>query len=137
MEDQKPGSIDEIVESIRKNEEEIKLGVELLSAGYINGEIPADNINVRDILLKYNPEVVIDWDTRITEIAGFSFRVQNAFEYRKPAIVYLGELVEMTERDLLATRYLGPKGVRNIKNVLEERGLRLGMGIDYKTPEER
>jgi DNA-directed RNA polymerase subunit alpha len=49
-------------------------------------------------------------------------------------IIYIGDLVQRTEADLLKTPNLGKKSLNEIKNVLSARGLFLGMNIKNWPP---
>jgi DNA-directed RNA polymerase subunit alpha len=49
-------------------------------------------------------------------------------------IIYIGDLVQRTEVDLLKTPNLGKKSLNEIKNVLSARGLFLGMNIKNWPP---
>lgn len=51
-------------------------------------------------------------------------------------IYYIGDLVQRTENDLLKTPNLGKKSLMEIKSVLAQRGLMLGMVIDNWPPAE-
>lgn len=49
-------------------------------------------------------------------------------------IYYIGDLVQRTENDLLKTPNLGKKSLTEIKTVLAQRGLGLGMAVDQWPP---
>ena len=51
-------------------------------------------------------------------------------------IYYIGDLVQRSENDLLKTPNLGKKSLMEIKSVLAQRGLSLGMSIDRWPPAE-
>ena len=51
-------------------------------------------------------------------------------------IYYIGDLVQRSEHDLLKTPNLGKKSLLEIKSVLSQRGLSLGMMIDPWPPAE-
>lgn len=51
-------------------------------------------------------------------------------------IYYIGDLVQRSEADLLKTPNLGKKSLLEIKNILSQRGLNLGMRIDHWPPPE-
>ena len=51
-------------------------------------------------------------------------------------IYYIGDLVQRSENDLLKTPNLGKKSLMEIKAVLAQRGLNLGVVIDVWPPEE-
>ncbi|OGT39525.1 MAG: DNA-directed RNA polymerase subunit alpha [Gammaproteobacteria bacterium RIFCSPHIGHO2_12_FULL_36_30] len=52
-------------------------------------------------------------------------------------IYYIGDLVQRSEHDLLKTPNLGKKSLLEIKSVLAQRGLALGMNIDPWPPEDK
>jgi DNA-directed RNA polymerase subunit alpha len=45
-------------------------------------------------------------------------------------ITYIGELVQKTEAEMLKTKNFGRKSLNEIKSILEEMGLSLGMELD-------
>jgi DNA-directed RNA polymerase subunit alpha len=51
-------------------------------------------------------------------------------------IYYIGDLVQRSENDLLKTPNLGKKSLMEIKSVLVQRGLNLGMSIDNWPPQD-
>jgi DNA-directed RNA polymerase subunit alpha len=57
----------------------------------------------------------------------FSVRIYNALNSEK--ILYVWQLAEKTERDLLRMKNLGRKSVGEIQQVLKGLGLSLGMQI--------
>ena len=52
-------------------------------------------------------------------------------------ILYLGELVKYTEKELVRKDHLGPRSVELLSHELKKRGLGYGMKIDYVRPEYR
>lgn len=61
-----------------------------------------------------------------------SVRTSNCLQ--KDNIIYLGELVQKTEAEMLRTPNFGRKGLNEIKEVLAKEGLHLGMEIDWRPP---
>ena len=59
----------------------------------------------------------------------FSVRSQNCLQ--NADIKYIGELVQKTEQDMLKTKNFGQKSLNEIKEVLRDMGLELGMKLDY------
>lgn len=51
-------------------------------------------------------------------------------------ITYIGELVQRTEQDMLKTKNFGRKSLRELKEILESKGLYLGMKVDWIPPKE-
>ena len=61
-----------------------------------------------------------------------SVRAANCLENAN--IKYIGELVTKTEADMLKTKNFGRKSLNEIKDILAEMGLSLGMKIDGFDP---
>ena len=59
----------------------------------------------------------------------FSVRSQNCLQ--NADIKYIGELVQKTEHEMLKTKNFGHKSLNEIKEILREMGLELGMKIDH------
>jgi DNA-directed RNA polymerase subunit alpha len=59
----------------------------------------------------------------------FSVRSQNCLQ--NADIKYIGELVQKTEQEMLKTKNFGHKSLNEIKEILREMGLELGMKIDH------
>lgn len=51
-------------------------------------------------------------------------------------ITYIGELVQRSEQDMLKTKNFGRKSLRELKEILESKGLYLGMKVDWTPPKE-
>jgi DNA-directed RNA polymerase subunit alpha len=51
-------------------------------------------------------------------------------------ITYIGELVQRSEQDMLKTKNFGRKSLRELKEILESKGLHLGMKVDWIPPKE-
>ena len=64
----------------------------------------------------------------------FSVRSQNCLQ--NADIKYIGELVQKTEQEMLRTKNFGHKSLNEIKEILKEMGLELGMKIDHFPPRE-
>jgi DNA-directed RNA polymerase subunit alpha len=62
----------------------------------------------------------------------FSVRSQNCLE--NADIKYIGELVQKSEQEMLKTKNFGHKSLNEIKEVLREMGLELGMRLDNFPP---
>ncbi|HET7392905.1 MAG TPA: DNA-directed RNA polymerase subunit alpha C-terminal domain-containing protein, partial [Candidatus Binatia bacterium] len=58
----------------------------------------------------------------------FSVRSQNCLQ--NADIKYIGELVQKSEQEMLKTKNFGHKSLNEIKEILREMGLELGMKID-------
>ncbi|MCK9229964.1 MAG: DNA-directed RNA polymerase subunit alpha [Syntrophales bacterium] len=60
--------------------------------------------------------------------------VRSANCLRNTGIQYIGELVQRTEAEMLKTKNFGRKSLNEIKEILAEMGLSLGMKIDFPPP---
>lgn len=63
-----------------------------------------------------------------------SVRSQNCL--RNAEIMYIGDLVQRTEQQMLKTKNFGRKSLKEIKELLRVRGLELGMQLDNWPPKE-
>jgi DNA-directed RNA polymerase subunit alpha len=59
----------------------------------------------------------------------FSVRSQNCLQ--NADIKYIGELVQKSEQEMLRTKNFGHKSLNEIKEILREMGLELGMRVDH------
>jgi DNA-directed RNA polymerase subunit alpha len=59
----------------------------------------------------------------------FSVRSQNCLQ--NADIKYIGELVQKSEQEMLRTKNFGHKSLNEIKEILKEMGLELGMKLDH------
>ena len=59
----------------------------------------------------------------------FSVRSQNCLQ--NADIKYIGELVQKSEQEMLQTKNFGHKSLNEIKEILKEMGLELGMKVDH------
>ena len=59
----------------------------------------------------------------------FSVRSQNCLQ--NADIKYIGELVQKTEQEMLKTKNFGHKSLNEIKEILRDMGLELGMKLEY------
>ena len=64
----------------------------------------------------------------------FSVRSQNCLQ--NADIKYIGELVQKSEQEMLKPKNFGHKSLNEIKEILREMGLELGMKIDHFPPRE-
>lgn len=63
--------------------------------------------------------------------------VRSANCLKNANIEFIGELVEKTEQEMLKTKNFGRKSLNEIKEVLTEMGLTLGMGLEGFVPPEK
>ncbi len=66
---------------------------------------------------------------RAVEDLEFSVRAQNCLQNAN--LKYIGELVQKTEQEMLKTKNFGRKSLNEIKELLGELGLELGMKLDH------
>lgn len=69
-------------------------------------------------------------------IEDLDLSVRSANCLQNAQIRYIGELVQKTEAEMLKTKNFGRKSLKEIKQVLVELGLELGMTIDNFDPEK-
>lgn len=72
---------------------------------------------------------------RLVEELDLSVRAQNCLQ--NAGIRYVGELVQKTEQEMLKTRNFGRKSLKEIKDVLADLDMSLGMRLDGFDPEKR
>lgn len=113
---------------------------------YINQVLKYHPNNLRAILFKkdvessktmfYDEEVEKskDQQTKILEtpISDFELSVRSRNCLKKMNINTIGDLLKITETELLAYKNFGETSLSEIKTMLESRGLRLGMAIEGK-----
>ena len=71
----------------------------------------------------------------IKKVDELELSVRSANCLKNDNIVYIGDLVRMTEQDMLRTPNFGRKSLNEIKEVLQEYNLTLGMEIEEWPPE--
>ncbi len=72
----------------------------------------------------------------ICPVEDLELTVRSANCLKAEGIKYIGDLVQRTEVELLKTPNLGKKSLTEIKDVLAERGLTLGMRLEHWPPED-
>ncbi len=72
----------------------------------------------------------------ICPVEDLELTVRSANCLKAEGIKYIGDLVQRTEVELLKTPNLGKKSLTEIKDVLAERGLSLGMRLENWPPED-
>ena len=60
--------------------------------------------------------------------------VRSANCLKNAGITLIGELVQKTETEMLKTKNFGRKSLSEIKEILDEMGLGLGMKVDFTLP---
>jgi DNA-directed RNA polymerase subunit alpha len=63
-------------------------------------------------------------------VEGLSLSVRTFHGLRNADIKYVGELVQCTEQELLEIKNFGRKSLNEIKAILADLGLSLGMRLD-------
>jgi Bacterial RNA polymerase, alpha chain C terminal domain len=87
---------------------------------------------VRPLVVAKEPEIPLLFYRKVDNLK-LSERSTNCL--RNDNIVYIGDLAQKTEEEMLRTPNVGRKSVNEIKEVLAEMGLRLGMDIANWPPE--
>lgn len=72
----------------------------------------------------------------ICPVEDLELTVRSANCLKAEGIKYIGDLVQRTEVELLKTPNLGKKSLTEIKDVLAERGLSLGMRLEHWPPSD-
>ncbi len=85
-------------------------------------------------IAKVSQEIEID-PIFLELVDNLELTVRSANCLKHLNINYVGDLVRFSENDLLRTPNLGKKSLTEIKELLEERGLKFGMEIDNWPPE--
>jgi DNA-directed RNA polymerase subunit alpha len=128
-----------------------RLNLEVWTDGAI---LPADAVAYAAKILKDQLTVFINFDEEVEmpeEIAVLEEGAVNENLYKpveelelsvraynclkNAEIKFIGELVQRTEQEMLKTKNFGKKSLNEIKDVLHEMGLSLGMKVDGFTPE--
>jgi hypothetical protein len=71
----------------------------------------------------------------LTKVDDLELSVRSANCLKNDNIVYIGDLVQKTEAEMLRTPNFGRKSLNEIKEVLVQRGLHLGMEVSGWPPE--
>ena len=69
-------------------------------------------------------------------VEEFELSVRSANCLQNAKIKYIGDLVQKTEAEMLKTKNFGRKSLNEIKEILSEMGLSLGMKLDAWPPKE-
>lgn len=101
---------------------------------FINFEEPEEEEELVEEESALDPELEEKLYKTIDELE-LSVRAYNCL--KNANITYIGELVQKTEQELLKTKNFGKKSLSEIKQVLEEMGLGLGMDVKDFDPEKR
>ncbi len=90
-----------------------------------------DNVDAADEGTDYNPFL----DKHVEDL---ELSVRSANCLKNADIQYIGELVQKTDAEMLKTKNFGRKSLNEIKSLLSEHGLSLGMSLEnWHSPEEK
>jgi DNA-directed RNA polymerase subunit alpha len=95
---------------------------------FINFEDIADDSKHRDELIDINPHLLMKVDE-------LELSVRSANCLKNENIVYIGDLVQKSEGEMLKTPNFGRKSLNEIKDLLGQMGLGLGMRLENWPPE--
>ena len=95
---------------------------------FINFEEADDADASRDEGIDFNPNLLM-------KVEELELSVRSANCLKNDNIVYIGDLVQKTEAEMLKTPNFGRKSLNEIKEVLAQMGLGLGMKLDSWPPE--
>jgi DNA-directed RNA polymerase subunit alpha len=95
---------------------------------FINFEDIADDSKRGDELIDINPHLLMKVDE-------LELSVRSANCLKNENIVYIGDLVQKTESEMLKTPNFGRKSLNEIKDLLGQMGLGLGMRLENWPPE--
>ncbi|OSM02473.1 DNA-directed RNA polymerase subunit alpha [Magnetofaba australis] len=90
-------------------------------------DIPVQEIMEEDKGPQWNPNL-------FRKVDELELSVRSANCLKNDDIVFIGDLVQKTEAEMLKTPNFGRKSLNEIKEVLEEMGLSLGMSLDAWPP---
>lgn len=96
---------------------------------FINFEDPEETTEEEQkVILPFPPAL-------LKKVDELELSVRSANCLKNDNIVYIGDLVQRTESDMLRTPNFGRKSLNEIKEVLENMGLHLGMQVEGWPPE--
>jgi DNA-directed RNA polymerase subunit alpha len=71
-------------------------------------------------------------------VSELELSVRSANCLKNANITYIGELVQKTEAEMLKTKNFGRKSLNEIKSILEEMGLSLGLKLEsFQSPKKQ
>ncbi len=95
---------------------------------FINFEEAEEEDVRKEDELNFNPNLLM-------KVEELELSVRSANCLKNDNIVYIGDLVQNTESEMLKTPNFGRKSLNEIKEVLTQMGLKLGMELDVWPPE--
>jgi len=130
-----------------------KLTLEIWTNGAV---LPEDAVALSAKILKEQLQIFINFDEAIEEpvevevaeepkfsenlyrtVDELEVSVRSANCLQNAQIRFIGDLVQRTEAEMLKTKNFGRKSLKEIKEILAEMGLSLGMKLDGWDPERR
>jgi DNA-directed RNA polymerase subunit alpha len=106
-----------------------KLTMNIETDGSVNFDEPeAANQNDEDDGLEFNPLL-------LKKVDELELSVRSANCLKNDNIVYIGDLIQKTEAEMLRTPNFGRKSLNEIKEVLSGMGLHLGMDVEDWPPD--
>jgi DNA-directed RNA polymerase subunit alpha len=75
-------------------------------------------------------------DNLYKSVDELELSVRSANCLKNAGIQYIGELVQKTEAEMLKTKNFGRKSLNEIKEILNEMKLNLGMKIEFSPPDQ-
>lgn len=99
---------------------------------FVNFDEVEEDAAVRDSIVKSDNKLLPDSLYKEVSTLELSVRAANCLENAN--IKFIGELVTKTEAEMLKTKNFGRKSLNEIKDLLAEMGLSLGMKIDGFDP---
>ena len=130
-----------------------KLTLEIWTNGSL---LPEDAVALAGKILKEQLQIFINFDEEVDEpvevqeeeepmfnenlyrtVDELELSVRSANCLQNASIKYIGDLVQKTEAEMLKTKNFGRKSLKEIKEILAEMGLSLGMKLDGWDPERR
>jgi DNA-directed RNA polymerase subunit alpha len=112
-----------------KAEDAVALAARILQdqlAVFINFEEPKKAVEE-----KSHPELAFN-AALLKKVDELELSVRSANCLKNDNIVYIGDLIQKTEAEMLRTPNFGRKSLNEIKDILAEMGLSLGMNVDLK-----
>ena len=98
-------------------------------AVFVNFDEPeSSNKGIEDAGLEFNPLL-------LKKVDELELSVRSANCLKNDNIVYIGDLIQKTEAEMLRTPNFGRKSLNEIKEVLSGMGLHLGMEVEDWPPE--
>lgn len=128
--------LDRLVIDIETNgvitpDEAIKRGADLLKATIVN-IVNKDEVAEQSLAPSAPP---LPDPVLMQPVDDLELTVRSANCLKAESIIYIGDLVQRTEVELLKTPNLGKKSLTEIKDVLAQRGLSLGMRVPNWPPQ--